>query len=87
MQIFILKKTQKDNTIERKVNSFILLRMKTCKSLSFYAGFYYGKSTDVTQAAAKSQCESLGLRLAVFHTQTDWEKAKAFLNEYHAKYT
>lgn len=46
-------------------------------------GFYYGKSTDITVPDAKAQCESLGMRLAMFHTQADWEAAKSFLNAYH----
>lgn len=36
--------------------------------------------------AAKAQCESMGMRLAVFHTQADWEAAKSFLNAYNSLY-
>lgn len=38
---------------------------------------------DITVPAAKAQCESLGMRLAMFHTQADWEAAKSFLNAYN----
>uniref|UniRef100_K1PFP2 Uncharacterized protein n=1 Tax=Magallana gigas TaxID=29159 RepID=K1PFP2_MAGGI len=46
------------------------------------SGFYYGLNAGVTQAAAKSHCQSIGLRLAVLETLAEYEEAKAFLVEY-----
>lgn len=55
-------------------------------NVSNISAFYYGKSTDISMPAAKAQCESMGMRLAVFHTQADWEAAKSFLNAYNSLY-
>ncbi|XP_065929505.1 uncharacterized protein [Magallana gigas] len=47
------------------------------------SGFYYGKNTGVTQVAAQSFCQSIGLRLAVLETLAEYEEARAFLQKYH----
>nr|XP_019923647.2 uncharacterized protein LOC109619000 isoform X3 [Crassostrea gigas] len=47
------------------------------------SGFYYGKNTGVTQVAAQSFCQSIGLRLAVLETLAEYEDARAFLQKYH----
>lgn len=46
------------------------------------SGFYYGFNAGVTQVAAQSHCQSIGLRLAVLETLAEYEEAKAFLVEY-----
>ncbi|XP_062595726.1 uncharacterized protein LOC134257100 [Saccostrea cucullata] len=49
------------------------------------SGFYYVMN-EMTPSAAKSHCESLGLRLAVFETQAEWEEARAFLNTHNTNW-
>uniref|UniRef100_K1Q6T9 C-type mannose receptor 2 n=1 Tax=Magallana gigas TaxID=29159 RepID=K1Q6T9_MAGGI len=51
---------------------------------SYVSGFYYGKGASVTVATAITQCQSLGLRLAVLETRAEYDSAKDFLNTYNS---
>nr|XP_034336543.1 uncharacterized protein LOC105324515 isoform X1 [Crassostrea gigas] len=51
---------------------------------SYVSGFYYGRDASVTVATAITQCQSLGLRLAVLETRAEYDSAKAFLNTYNS---